>query len=152
MSGLIYEARHPATAYTNAASVIFQLVAAAGSPFTVHQLKLQSNTLTSAQAIVTVQWGFYVTPHAAGTLLAVQPTVQRNTVSPATAFRYASATLGTTFTAVDEFQWNLAAPWEATNGLPALKYEVQAGKNWALILPNASGTPTISGTVTIEEY
>jgi hypothetical protein len=152
MSGLVYIAKHASTAYTNAASVVFQLTTATGSPLTIHQFKLQSNALTSAQAIVICQWGYYATGTAAGTSYTPQATVLRNTVAPATTFRFASATLGTTFTAVDEFQWNIAAPWESTNGLPASKIEVQAGKVWALILPNASGTPTISGDITFEEY
>lgn len=152
MSGLTYVAKHASTAYTNAASVIFQLTAAAGSPFTIHQWKLQSSALTSAQAVVVLQWGFYATAHAAGTVYVPQALVQRNTVAPATVFRFASATLGTTFNIVDEWQWNIAAPWEDTRGLPSTKIEVQATKVWALVLPNASGTPTISGDLTFEEY
>ena len=149
--GLAYIARHPATAYTNAASVIFQLSAGATDPMVIHQFVLQSSALTSAQAVVDVQWGYYASATAGGTSGTPAAVIKRNTIAAAAAFRYASATLGTTFTVVDEFQWNIAAPWESTNGLPQTKIEVPAAVVWALILPNASGTPTISGHVTFEE-
>ena len=149
--GLSYIARHPATAYTNVASVVFQLATTANHPITIHQFRLQSSALTSAQAIIDCQVGYYATATAGGTGGTLSPIISRNTVTPLTAFRFASATLGTTFTVVDEFQWNIAAPWEDTRGLPQTKYDVAYSSVWALILPNASGTPTISGSLVVEE-
>jgi hypothetical protein len=151
--GLSYIVRHPSTAYTNAASVIMQLTAGATDAFTLHQFKLQSNVLTSSQAIVICQWGYYATKTSSGgTAATPNPLTKRNTVSAATAGYYATATLGTTLTVYGEFQWNLAAPWEDTRGLIPSKIEVPAAAVWALVLPNASGTPTISGEFLIEEF
>ena len=154
MSGLTYVMANTPTAITNNAWVIAQLTTAAGSPVTVHQFRLQSSALTSAQAVVTVQVGLYATGTSTNTvaLPVIKPLVQRNTVATATTPYGMTATMGTTFTILDQFQWNIAAPWEDTMGLPATKYEVQAGKVWAIILPNASGTPTINATVKFEEY
>lgn len=145
MSGLGYIARHPATAYTNVASVIGQLVTSADTPITLKKMRLESGVTSAGQAVVVLQAGYYATAHAAGTTGTPQPTARRNTLSADTAFRFASATLGTTFTAIREFQWNIAMPWEWQEGDDDFIWEIPAANNWALILPNAAGTPTISG-------
>lgn len=152
MSGLAYTAHHPATAYTNAASVIAQLVAAAGVPITLKRLELQANVISSGQAIAVVQLGSYGTPHAAGTVGTLQPIMRRNSVSPQTAFRYASATLGTTFMPWKTWQWNLAIPWEQQFGDEALEFQIAGAGNCALILPSAIGTPTLSAALDIVEH
>jgi hypothetical protein len=151
MSGLAYTARHPATAYTNVASVIAQLVTSADTPITIKRIQLQSGVTSSSQAVVVLQAGYYATAHAAGTTGTPQPIARRNTLAADTAFRFASATLGTTFTVVREWQWNIAMPWDEQFGDEDLNWEVPAANNWALILPNASGTPTISGAVDFVE-
>lgn len=151
MSGLTYKCRHPATAYTNAASVIMQCLTSSDTPITVNRLKLQANVISSGQAIVIVQVGTYATGHAAGTSLAPLATQRRNTLAADTVFRYQSTTLGTTFTAIDEFQWNTAMPWEDTFGMDSIKWEVPAATAWAVLFPAGPGTPTISGSIDIEE-
>lgn len=152
MSGLQYTARHTATAYTNAASVIYQLVTSAACPITLNRIQLQSSVTTSSQAVVTLQAGWYATAHAAGTSVTPAALQKKNTVSSATACRIASATMGTTFTPLYEWQWNIALPFDLVLGMDSLKIEVPAATTFALILPNASGTPTLSGAIDYTEY
>ena len=153
MSGLQYTARHTATAYTNAASVLFQLTTSAACPITLNRIQLQSSVTTSSQAVVTLQAGYYATGHAAGTSVTPVALNKKNTVSAATACRIASATLGTSFTPVlYEWQWNIALPFDLVLGMDSLKIEVPAASVFALILPNASGTPTLSGAIDFTEY
>jgi hypothetical protein len=152
MSGLQYTAKHAATAYTNAASVVFQLTTSAACPITINRVELQSSVTTSSQAVVVLQWGYYATPHAAGTSVTPLTLTKKNTVSSATACRIASATMGTTFTPYREWQWNIALPFDHVLGMDALKIEVPAATTWALILPSASGTPTLSGAIDYSEY
>lgn len=152
MSGLSYTADHPATAYTNAASVIAQIVAAAGVGFTLKRIELQSNQTSAGQAIAVVQLGSYATPHASGTSGTIRPINRRNTVSPASAFRYASATLGTTFTPWKTWQWNIALPFEQQFGDEDLEFEIAGGGNCALLLTAGIGTPTLSASLDIVEH
>ena len=152
MSGLQYTAKHASTAYTNAASVIFQLTTSAACPITINRIELQSGVTTSSQAVVVLQWGWYAAAHAAGTAVTPAPLQKKNTVSAATACRIASATMGTSFTAVREWQWNIALPFDHVLGMDSLKIEVPAATTWALILPAASGTPTLSGAIDFTEY
>jgi len=152
MSGLAYTFRHTATAYTNAASAVFQMTTSAACPITINRIELQSAVTTSSQAVVVLQWGTYVTAHAAGTSYTPKPLVPKNTVSSATACRFASATLGTTFAVYKEWQWNIALPFDHVLGMDPLKIEIPAATTWALILPNASGTPTLSGAIDYSEY
>jgi hypothetical protein len=151
MSGLAYHAMHTATAYTNAASVIFQLTTSADTPISIEQVKLQSGVTSSAQAIVRVQFGTYATGHAAGTTVTPTATQRRNTLAADTVVRIASATLGTTFTALREFQWNIAMPFEEQFGWDDIKLEIPAATVFAIILPAASGTPTLSGGIDFVE-
>lgn len=151
MSGLTYRARHPSTAYTNVASVIAQLTTSADTPITINRVKLQANVISSGQAIVVVQFGVYATGHAAGTTGTPLATQRRNTLAADTTFRYASATLGTTFTAIDEFQWNTAMPWEDVMGMEEIKIEIPAASVFAIIFPSGPGTPTVSGSIDFME-
>jgi hypothetical protein len=154
MAGLTYVMANTPTAVTNTAWVIAQITTAAGSPLTIHQFRLQSSALTSGQAVNTVQWGYYATGTSTNTvaLPVVKAETHRNTIAAAFTPYGMTATMGTTFTVFDQFQWNIALPWEDTRGLVQTKIEVDAGKAWALILPNASGTPTINCTIHVEEY
>jgi hypothetical protein len=152
MSGLAYTARHPATAYTNVASVIMQLVASADTPLTVKKMQLQSGVTSAGQAIVVLQAGRYVTPHASGTTGTPQAINRRAaSIAAEATFRFASATLGTTLTIFKEWQWNIAMPWEEQFGDEDLDFEIPAGDNFVLLLPNASGTPTLSGGIDFVE-
>lgn len=153
MSGLGYIARHTATAYTNAASILFQLSTAAGGPITINRIELQSSVTTSSQAVVVVQAGYYATGSAAGgSTPTPQPLSKKNTVSSTVGVRIATATMGTTFTPYFEWQWNIALPFDYVLGMEDLKINVPASTAWALILPSASGTPTLSGGVSYSEY
>ena len=153
MSGLDYTVRHTATAYSNAVSVIFQGVTSAACPITINRIELQSAVTTSSQAVVVIQWGIYTgAAHAAGTPVTPKALAPKNTLSSATAWRIASATLGTTFAVYKEWQWNIALPFDHVLGMPSLKIEVPAATVWALVLPAAAGTPTFSGSVDYTEY
>lgn len=151
MSGLTYKARHLNTAYTNVANVIMQLTTSADTPITIHRFKLQANVISSGQAIVVVQYGTYATGTGGGTSATCVATQRRNTLAADTAFRYASTTMGTTFTTFDEFQWNTAMPWEDVMGMESLKLEIPAATAFAIIFPSGPGTPTVSGSIDFEE-
>jgi hypothetical protein len=154
MSGRHYIMANAPTAITNNAWVIAQLTAGATQPLTVHRYKLQTNVLTSAQSVVTVQFGTYATGTSTNTvaLPVIKAKETWNTIAASATPYGMTATLGTTFTVFDQFQWNLALPWEDTLGLIPIKYELQATKVFAIILPNASGTPTLNCSVDFEEY
>lgn len=153
MSGIPFTARAPSTAVTNAATVLVQATPSSASPITIHKIKLQSNTLTSSQAIAVVQWGFYATGTGSGTAITpVCPIKRLSGVSSNTVFKSFTTTMGTTFTVLDEVQWNICAPWDETFGMSELKIEVPASQAFAIILPNASGTPTINVTLQYSEY
>ena len=154
MAGRHYVMANAPTAITNNAWVIAQLTCGATQPLTVHQFRLQTNVLTSAQTVVTVQVGTYATGSAVGAIqtATLKPIETWNTIAASATPYGMTTTLGTTFTCINAFQWNLALPWEDTRGLQPSKYEVQATKCWAVILPSPAGTPTLSGTVLIEEY
>ena len=151
MSGLTYTVRHAATAYTNFQSVIFQAKTSAACPITINRIELQSGVTTSSQAIVIIQSGTYTTEHSAGASVIPKALAIKNTASSATAWRIASATLGTTFAVTREWQWNIALPFDHVLGMESLKIEIPAATVWAIILPNASGTPTISGAIDYTE-
>lgn len=153
MSGLGYLARHPATPYssTAASQVIMQLTAGSANPLTIKKIMLQSSAVTSGQAIYGIQWGWYVAGTAGGTLATPQALMKRNSVATAAAFRYQTATLGTTFSVIGEYQWNISLPFEETEGLAITEIEVPAGGVWALLLTTQSVTPTLSGGVIYEE-
>jgi len=154
MAGRHYVMANAPTAITNNAWVIAQLTCGATQPLTVHQFRLQTNVLTSAQTVVTVQVGTYATGTSTNTvaLPVIKPLETWNTIAASATPYGMTATLGTTFTILDQFQWNLALPWEDTRGLQPSKYDVQSTKVWAIILPNASGTPTLNASVMFEEY
>ena len=153
MSGLGYVMSNTPTAITNNAWVIAQYITSASNPITVLQFRLQTANLTSAQSVVTVQWGYYATGTSTNTvaLPVVKPIVKRNNVTAAGTPYGMTATMGTTFTIYDQVQWNTAAPWEDTMGLEPLKIEVPVSTAFAIILPNASGTPTMNCTLKFEE-
>lgn len=141
------------TAITNAATVLAQLTASAGKPIRLKRIELQSNQTGSTQTIIPVALGTY----AAGTSTAgVTPTpkaVDRGvTTAAATAARCLTATLGTTFTQLDEWQWNGANPFDMVFGLSETQYEFAVAAIVALVIPSASGTPSITGKITFEEF
>lgn len=154
MSGRHYVMANTPTAITNNPWVIAQITCGATQPITIHQFRLQTNVLTSAQSVVTLQVGTYATGTSTNTvaLPVIKGLETWNTIASSSTPYGMTATLGTTFTILDQVQWNLALPWEDTRGLLPSKYEVQATKVWALILPNASGTPTVNASVLFEEY
>jgi len=152
MSGLSYVVRHPALAYTAAANVICQLTTGAGNPIVIERIELQSNNLTSAQSLAILQWGFYATgTSTGGSTPTPQPLIKRLSNSANTGARVNTATMGTTFTPYDEWQWNTALPFDHVMGLDSLKILVPVSTAWALIFPSSPGTPTISGAIYFTE-
>lgn len=152
MSGLQFVARATATAVTNAPTVLLQATPSSASPITLNRFKLQSNVISSSQAIVQVQYVFYATGTGSGTTITPVALTKRMTVASNTAFRSFTTTMGTTPTVIAEFQWNTAMPWEDVLGMDSLKIDVNASQAFAVILPAASGTPTLSMTLEYTEY
>lgn len=152
MPGLSYVVRHSALAYTAAPNVIFQLTTSASVPIMIERIELQSNNLTSAQSMASLQWGYYATgTSTGGSTPTPTPLIKRLSNSAATGVRINTATMGTTFTAYDEWQWNTALPFDHVMGLDSLKILVPVSTAWALIFPSSPGTPTISGAVYFTE-
>lgn len=141
------------TAITNAATVLAQLTTSAGKPLRLKRIELQSNQTGSTQTIIPVSLGTYTTATSTG---GVQPTPkavdQGITTAAATAARCLTATLGTTFAQLDQWQWNGANPFDQTLGFTESQYEFAVSKVIALIIPSASGTPSITGKLTFEEF
>lgn len=141
------------TAFTNTASTIFQLTAAAGSPFSIHRIELQSNQTGSTQAILQVQMVIASATGSAGTTLSITPraVIRKNTTTAATAAISGYTTPGAVSVVLHTWQWNGATPFDIVNGKDIIVPEIAAGQIWALNFLTAPGTPTISGTVHIEE-
>lgn len=141
------------TAITNAATVLAQLTCSAGKPVRLKRIELQSNQTGSTQAIIPVSLGTYTTATSTGGVTPTPKAVDRgNTVAAATAARCLTATLGTTFAQLDEWQWNGANPFDMVFGLSETQYEFAVSSIIALIVPSASGTPSLTGKITFEEF
>lgn len=153
MSAFGYTSRHAKTTYTNATWVIFQLVTSAAVVATLRNLKLQSAAKSDAQLILQLQAGYYATGHAAGTSVTPAPTNKRNTVAATAAVRTGSVTMGTTFTPVRDYQWNISMPFEQNFDDPGLEWDIPVSTAWALIIAAAPGAvpADITGTLDHEE-
>lgn len=150
--GLVYRVSIAPAAITNAATVVIQGANAAGAPSRVHRIELQTNQTGSTQAIIPLQLGRYATASGAGgTTPTATAVLRRNTVTALTTFRALTATLGTTFTVLQDWQWNGATPFDMVFGKDVSVPEFAISEVWAVIIPSAAGTPTVSGSVTYEE-
>ena len=151
--GLGYEVNLVPTAFTNVASTIFQLTAASGSPFAIHRLQLQSNQTGSTQAILQVQAIIASGTGSGGTTVSITPRaiVRKNTTSASTTAVAGYTTPGAASVILNTWQWNGATPFDIVLGKDIMTYEVTGGGIFALNFLTAPGTPTISGTITIEE-
>jgi hypothetical protein len=152
--GLGYLVNLAPTAFTNVASTIFQLTAAAGSPFGIHRIQLQSNQTGSTQAILQVQMVIASATGSGGTTTSITPraVVRKNTTGASTAAISGYTTPGAFSVVLDGWQWNGANPLDLVNGKDIMVPEIAAGTIWALNFLTAPGTPIISGSVTIEEF
>lgn len=141
------------TAITNAATVVAQLTVAAGKPIRLKRIELQSNQTGSTQTVIPLQLGTYATGTSTAGVTPTPKAVDRGvTTAASTAARCITATLGTTFTFLDSYQWNGANPFDMVYGLSEIQYEFAVSTVLALIIPSASGTPSITGKLTFEEF
>lgn len=152
--GLGYNVDLAPTAFTNVASTIFQLTAAAGSPFGIHRVQLQSNQTGSTQAILQIQLAIASATGSAGSTTSITPRaiVRKNTTAAATAAISGYTTPGAISIVLQTIQWNGATPLDLVNGKDILVPEVAAGQIFVVNFLSAPGTPTISGTISIEEF
>lgn len=153
MQGLGYTVDLAPTAFTNVSSTIFQLTAGAVNPFAIHRIELQSNQTGSTQAILQVQAVIASATGSAGTTTSITPraVVRKNTVSSATASIAGYTTPGAVSLVLHTWQWNGASPFDIVLGKEIMVWEIPATQIFALNFLTAPGTPTISGTITIEE-
>ncbi len=151
--GLGYTADLAPTGFPNTAATIFQLTAAAGGPFSVHRIELQSNQTGSTQAILQVQMVIASATGSGGTTTSITPRaiVRKNTSTPSTTVVSGYTTSGAVGTVLHTWQWNGATPFDIVFGKDQIVPEVAAGTILAINFLTAPGTPTISGTVTFEE-
>ncbi len=128
--GLGYFVDLAPTAFTNVASTIFQLTGAAGSPFAIQRMELQSNQTGSTQAILQLTMYIASATGSGGTTTSITPraVVRKNTTAAAT------------------------TAFDIVNGKDIIIPEIAAGQIWCLGFLTAPGTPTISGTIHIEEF
>lgn len=152
--GLFYTADLIPTAFTNVASTIFQMTAGAVNPFAIHRIELQSNQTGSTQTILQVQAIVASATGSAGTTVSItpRPVIRKNTVSAATAVVAGYTTPGGVSVVEHTWQWNGASPFDIVLGKEGLVFEYQATQIFALNFLTAPGTPTISGTITFEEF
>ena len=142
-----------ATAITNAATVVAQGTNSASKPVRLKRIELQSNQTGSTQTVIPVQLGTYATGTSTAGVTPTPKAVDRGiTTAASTAFRCLTATLGTTFTVIDAYQWNGANPFDMVFGLTEIQYEFAVSAVWAIIIPAASGTPSLTGKLTFEEF
>lgn len=141
------------TAITNAATVVAQLVVAAGKPVRLKRIELQSNQTGSTQTVIPLQLGTYATLTSTAGVTPTPKAVDRGvTTAASSAMRCLTATLGTTLTVLDSYQWNGANPFDMVYGLTEIQYEFSAAAVVALVIPSASGTPSLTGKITFEEF
>lgn len=139
---------------TAAATVILQGTNSAAKPIRLKRIQMQSNNTGSTQQVVTVSLGYYATGTAGGTTPVAVPVDEGLTgvYSPTTVFKSVTTTLGTTFTNKMTWQWNTANPFDIVDGLLELQDEFPASKVWAIILPTAPTSFSLTGTVNFEEF
>ena len=152
--GLAYFADLAPTAFTNTASTIFQLTAGATNPLSVHRIELQSNQTGSTQSILQVQMVIASATGSGGTTTSItpRPIIRKNTISAATTVVAGYTTPGAISQVLHTWQWNGATPFDIVFGKDIMVPELQATQILALNFLTAPGTPTISGTITFEEF
>lgn len=152
--GLGYLVDLAPTGFTNVASTIFQLTAAAGGPFAIQRMELQSNQTGSTQAILQLTMYIASATGSAGSTTSITPraVVRKNTTTASTAAISGYTTPGAVSLVLHSWQWNGATPFDIVNGKDIIIPEVAAGQIWCLGFLTAPGTPTISGTIHIEEF
>lgn len=152
--GLGYVADLVPTAFTNVASTIFQMTAAAGAPFGIHRIELQSNQTGSTQAVLQIQAIVASGTGSGGTTASITPraVIRKNTVASATTCVAGYTTPGAASVVLHSWQWNGATPFDIVLGKDIMVWEIAAGQIFALNFITAPGTPTISGSVTFEEF
>ena len=142
-----------ATAITNAATVVAQLTVSAGKPIRLKRIELQSNQTGSTQTVIPLQLGTYATgTSTAGVTPTPRATNRGISTAASTAARCLTATLGTTFTINNDWQWNGATPFDMVFGLLETQPEYAASTVVAVIIPAASGTPSLTCKLTFEEF
>lgn len=152
--GLGYVADLVPTAFTNVASTILQLTAGSVNPIGIHRIELQSNQTGSTQAILQVQAIIASATGSGGTTTSITPRaiIRKNTVSAACAAVSGYTTPGATSVVLHTWQWNGASPFDLVLGKDIMVWEVPATQIFALNFITAPGTPTISGSITFEEF
>jgi hypothetical protein len=155
--GLGYTINVPAAAATNTAWTIWNYSCAAGVAMALQRIQIQSNQTGSTQSIIPLQLGIYATTNSStGTIAAPtsSPTVRLNTRALGGTTYGQTATMGTgAFTVIQNWQWNGATPFDIVNGKDIIipEFPGSVAQLLALIIPSASGTPTVGGSVQIEE-
>lgn len=152
--GLAYFADLAPTAFTNVATTIFQLTAGATNPVSLHRLELQSNQTGSTQTILQVQMVIASATGSGGATTSITPraVIRKNTVAAASTVISGYTTPGAVSLVLHTWQWNGATPFDIVFGKDIMVPEVQATQIIALNFLTAPGTPTISGTLTFEEF
>jgi hypothetical protein len=152
--GLGYVADLVPTAFTNVASTIMQLTSGATSPIGIHRIELQSNQTGSTQAILQVQAIIASATGSGGTTVSITPRsiIRKNTVASACAAVSGYTTPGATSVILHTWQWNGASPFDIVLGKDIMVWEVPATQIFALNFITAPGTPTISASITFEEF
>lgn len=141
------------TAITNAATVVWQATLSAAKPIRLKRVELQSSQTGSTQAVISLQLGTYATGTSTAGVTPTPKAVDRGiSTAASTAFRCLTATLGTTFTFLDGWQWNGANPFDMVYGLTEIQTEFAVSTVVAMIIQTAAGTPSLTGKVTFEEF
>ena len=155
--GLGYSINIPAAAATNAPWTIWSYSCVAGVAMALQRLQIQSNQTGSTQSVIQLQLGIYATTNSTTNTIAAptsSPTVRLNTrVMGGTTYGQ-TATMGTgAFTVIKNWQWNGATPFDIVNGKDIIipEFPGVVANLLALIIPVASGTPTLSGSMDVEE-
>lgn len=139
-------------AVTAAPTVLCQLTLAASKPIRLKRIELSSNMTGSTQSIVQLQLGTYSSGTAGGTTITPKAVDRGITTAALTAVKAVTTTMGTTFAALDGWQWNGANPFDMVFGLTEIQYEFPVSAVVALIIETAPTAFTASGKLTFEEF
>lgn len=152
--GLGYTADLVPTAFTNVASTIFQATAGSVNPIAIHRIELQSNQTGSTQSIFQVQAIIASGTGSGGSTVSITPRaiIRKNTVASAATVVAGYTTPGATSVVLHTWQWNGATPFDIVLGKDIMVWEIPATQIFAINFISAPGTPTISGTLTFEEF
>ena len=138
------------------AFVILQGTNSSSKPTRIKRFTMGSNNTGSSQQAVQISFGYYATGTSTGGSVPVSTPVDEGLTgvyTGSTVFRAGTATMGTTFTQKQSWQWLTCNPFDLLEGMLEVQDELPASKCWAFIMPTGPGVAfTLAATLYFEEF